>query len=330
MRLDFRGYREVSLFGNALGYQYASSSLFKALEKDPEVTLTEDAEVAIHFCNPQVFKPVPSKRNFLFTMCETDPAPSYHEDPFIYGGASGQIVPSRFCDRILAPVAARWDVPTAISPLGFDPAKHPITPRSFDPREKFRFLWVGAPNGRKGASPVIRAWDLAFQGQDWCHLTIKTTDPKGEGKVSQLSNSVTFDSRFLPAEEMSALVGESHCAVLPSFGEGFGLCHLEALASGLPVITIRHSAPPEFLKDDALYSDFEMVETKSSDGEIFHAALADRVDLARSMAQVVKAYPKWSKRALRGARRVHSSMTWTDASNNLKEAIELLTQRLDD
>jgi len=48
------------------------------------------------------------------------------------------------------------------------------------------------------------------------------------------------------------------------------------------------------------------------------------------MAQVVKAYPKWSKRALRGARRVHSSMTWTDASNNLKEAIELLTQRLDD
>ena len=52
-----------------------------------------------------------------------------------------------------------------------------------------------------------------------------------------------------PHEELPDLLRECDVLVLPSFCEGFGLVLLEALASGLPVITTEATAGPDLIED---------------------------------------------------------------------------------
>jgi len=325
LRIDYRGYKEVELHGNALGYMSASKYLFEALGRSEEVEFSDDAEIALHFCNPRVFKPVAGKKNVLYTMCESNPAPSYHMEPLLLGNVDLQIVPSKFCYDALIDMCRETGVPMEVATLGFDPDAYPYVERSWSPGERFNFLWIGAPNGRKGMGPVSRAWDLGFADQDFASVIFKTTDPKGEGKLQYLSDNCIFDSRFVSREELQELVRQSHCAVLPSHAEGFGLVHLECLATGMPVITVKHSAQVEFLKDDALYAEFQMRKIKTSDGEDFNAAVTNEVDLMRQMAKVIKKYSLYLKRAKRGSDRVHKTRTWKQAAKETLAAIKDFT-----
>ena len=54
---------------------------------------------------------------------------------------------------------------------------------------------------------------------------------------------------------LRALYHRAAALVLPSFGEGFGLPVLEAMACGAPVVTSRGTALPETAGDAALYVD---------------------------------------------------------------------------
>jgi glycosyltransferase involved in cell wall biosynthesis len=60
---------------------------------------------------------------------------------------------------------------------------------------------------------------------------------------------------YLPESELAALTGAAYAMVYPSFFEGFGVPVLEALQSGVPVITSAHSAMQEVAGDAALYAD---------------------------------------------------------------------------
>jgi alpha-1,3-rhamnosyl/mannosyltransferase len=50
---------------------------------------------------------------------------------------------------------------------------------------------------------------------------------------------------YLPDEQVAQLLAGARALIFPSYYEGFGLPVLEAMASGTPVITTRHSAMPE-------------------------------------------------------------------------------------
>jgi len=50
---------------------------------------------------------------------------------------------------------------------------------------------------------------------------------------------------------MSFVYNLADVAVFPHCGEGFGLCHLEAMACGVPVIAHGITATPEIVKDGA-------------------------------------------------------------------------------
>jgi glycosyltransferase involved in cell wall biosynthesis len=60
---------------------------------------------------------------------------------------------------------------------------------------------------------------------------------------------------YVDDELLRALYHQAAALVLPSFGEGFGLPVLEAMACGTPVLTSRVSALPEAAGDAALYVD---------------------------------------------------------------------------
>jgi alpha-1,3-rhamnosyl/mannosyltransferase len=60
---------------------------------------------------------------------------------------------------------------------------------------------------------------------------------------------------FLPGEEMAALMAGCAAFVMPSLYEGFGLPVLEAMASGVPVVTSRGGALEEVAGDAAVLVD---------------------------------------------------------------------------
>jgi alpha-1,3-rhamnosyl/mannosyltransferase len=66
---------------------------------------------------------------------------------------------------------------------------------------------------------------------------------------------------YVPEEDLPALYAGAHLFVLPSYYEGFGLPVLEAMASGVPVVTSNRSSLPEITQGAALLADPDDVDT---------------------------------------------------------------------
>jgi glycosyltransferase involved in cell wall biosynthesis len=60
---------------------------------------------------------------------------------------------------------------------------------------------------------------------------------------------------YLPVEELSAFLGNAELVIYPSFGEGFGLPVLEAMATGAAVVTTRCLSLPEVGGDAVFYTE---------------------------------------------------------------------------
>jgi glycosyltransferase involved in cell wall biosynthesis len=77
-----------------------------------------------------------------------------------------------------------------------------------------------------------------------------------------------FDTRiqttygFVPKKTLVERLHNWDALIFPSRGEGFGLPIVEAMATGLPVITTGWSAPTEFIKDKetGLLTNYKLVE----------------------------------------------------------------------
>ena len=60
---------------------------------------------------------------------------------------------------------------------------------------------------------------------------------------------------FVPEDDLISLIQGADAMVLPSIHEGFGLPLLEAMACGVPSITMNKHAPPEVVGDSGLLVD---------------------------------------------------------------------------
>lgn len=132
-----------------------------------------------------------------------------------------------------------------INPLGvnlrlFYPS---LTPRKY---EVIRFLFLGAVSLHKGAPLLLEAWKkLAL---DRAELWIVGSLPKHVQVPIHSFSNVKIPGRF-PHTELPKLLRQCDVLVLPSYAEGFGLVLLEALASGLPIITTDVTAGPDLIQD---------------------------------------------------------------------------------
>lgn len=269
--------------GNAYGYQHHNRMM--RLHVGRHVDYDDDAQMVVQIVPADKFVPFPGKFNVLFTMWEfLDLPESYIE---AINRADLILVPCSFCKDLFKRYTTK---PVEVVYEGVDPGIYRYHERK--PTVPFRFLWVGAPNPRKGYQLILEAVKI-FEQMAGVEIYIKTTVPKmnwiqtiravwkkrkeifsnpdrkasfwrmlGRIPRPQLADKITrygkhknivFDTRKLPIDELIGLYNSAHCFVLPSFGEGWGLTLSEAMATGAPCVATKHTGTEDFFDEKVGY-----------------------------------------------------------------------------
>jgi len=311
--------------GNAFGYSIHNRMMREHTAK--YVHLTGDAPIALTIASADKFEPIEDKYNYLFTMFETEHIPaSYVQNLHL---ADHIIVPN---DRLVTVFRKYTDRPISVCQEGCDTELFTYKKR-FDPRlsRPFRFLWLGAPNPRKGYISLLEAWKI-FMGYPEVELYMKTTSPKGldknvvageilrqaREKPVKVSN-IIFDARKVSTKELVDLYHQAHVFVMPSTGEGWGLTLTEAMSTGLPCIATRYAGTKMFFDRKVGYpikhdmKPYYVTPYKLAT----EVAIPDTLDLANLMEEVKGNYQKALRKGKAAARKIRESFTWDMAARRL-------------
>lgn len=233
-------------------------------------------------------------------------------------------------------------VPVYVVPLGLDPRM--FSPAIYSARwegpEGFRFLAVGWWQLRKRWDILMRAFADEFLGDDDVHLVLKvhSTEPDQailssmaqtlEGR--ELSNVHLVNASY-PWWQLASLYRACHAFVLPTGGEGYGYPFLEALATGLPVITTDGLGTGEVLRDNLgeAYPGVYLLPARLEDTMVDHPYYAgarwwvvNESDVRASMREVYEDYGVWRKAALEGSEAVRRERSCHVAAASVRRQLE--------
>jgi glycosyltransferase involved in cell wall biosynthesis len=132
-----------------------------------------------------------------------------------------------------------------VIPYGADLARFsPV--QSTDEQEKtFRVLFVGNIGQRKGISYLLRAYQ-AFRGPGTELMLVGSYS--GDPRMMAPFRDQFTHIPHVPQSQLAAIYRDAQVFVLPALLEGMGLVVLEAMASGLPVITTPNG-PGDLVRD---------------------------------------------------------------------------------
>lgn len=136
-------------------------------------------------------------------------------------------------------------VPIAVVPHGVDPERFPLLERVRSGDEPYTFGTFGALSPRKGIDLLLRAFREEFAPAEPVRLLLKSVDPPPIGPIDD--PRVRVLTGFWDDADVLAFLSRLDAFVLPSRAEGFGLCALEAMATGLPAIATDWGGPADYL-----------------------------------------------------------------------------------
>ena len=146
---------------------------------------------------------------------------------------------------------APLDMPIRIAPFGVDDDDLAYHERDWD--GKFRFLLIGVSQFRKGSWLAVEAFRGAFQDRDDVSLSVASYSGSESPMFSRLKseydkyNNIDFYGK---ADNAKEYYHSHHVIVSPHLSEGWGLTIPEAMATGMPGIIARCSAPREYFSPD--------------------------------------------------------------------------------
>jgi glycosyltransferase involved in cell wall biosynthesis len=314
----------------------------------------EDFDLAVHFCAPPHFRPIPGRKNIFYTMCETDPLPAVYRVETLKR-ADVLVVPCRFCKEVYRQF---YGGPIEISPEGVDSIRYPFYQRKTPgPGEPFRFLFLGAWDNRKGGPLVETAFrGLLSEGKmppNW-QLRLKISGVKLNGKAfegvkvqkarrtspgarpefvdaDRLPHftpdlpSIVLDTRNLPVEELVQLYNDAHVFVLPTRGEGFGLSLAESLSTGCPSIWTDWSGPRDYADHEIGYPlkpRLTKINVAANGGvDLVSVAEVNAGQVADAMERVYHQYDAALERGRKASERMRR-FTWAHAAARFIEICE--------
>ena len=168
-----------------------------------------------------------------------------------------------------------------VIPNGIDP----VAMRSVSPSTEISdFIFVGRLIKEKHVDVLVRAFALLLPEFPDRTLLILGDGPEREAIRCRIRDLAIEDKvslkPFLDShEKVISLMKSSHVCVIPSTREGFGIAALEALACGLPVVTMDHP-------DNAIS---ELITEKTG-----FLSLQTADDLAGKMRLALQQYPEMS------------------------------------
>ena len=162
-------------------------------------------------------------------------------------------------------------IPAAVDTSIFNTTIWQIAQR---PTGKFRFCSIFMFGQRKGVEILLKAYGDEFRGRTDVELVIHS--PSMASVLRQRGVSVQdfitqhagpghatifLSLQYVADQYIAKLLAESHCFVLPSRCEGFGLPFLEAAAVGTPSITTNYGGQLDFIDESTgLLVDYTLVD----------------------------------------------------------------------
>lgn len=168
-----------------------------------------------------------------------------------------------------ADIIQQYQIPTEKISVVTGAARKGFHPISWQEKEQVKdsyadgreyFLFIGGIHPRKNLMNLLKAFSLF---KKWQHSNMKILIAGRlawqYGEVLTKLKSYKYRDDvvlldYLPEEQLMKITASAYAMVYPSFFEGFGLPIIEAMQSGVPVISSNTSSMPEVGGDIALYA----------------------------------------------------------------------------
>ncbi len=120
-----------------------------------------------------------------------------------------------------------------------------------------RIIYVGRFDRRKGLGVLLAASARIFKMREDVELVLlgRNKERKDDEEFRVIAKNLGIDDKVkfvdaVPIDQVPLWLYGSDLMVLPSFSESFGLCVIEALACGKPVVSTRCGGPEEVVTED--------------------------------------------------------------------------------
>ena len=201
------------------------------------------------------------------------------------------------------------------------------TPKKRKESEVIKFLHIGEPSVRKGGQLVVDAFIALFGNNPKYSLTIKSTgdhstrvynnyiDKQIIGLPEKIYHNIKIITKDMEDFELVSLYHNHDILVYPSAGEGFGLIPLQALATGMPVISTydwahyKNYLGPLKVKSELIDSEWELVHP----GKVFNPNYQHLLEMMRDAAMNFKAYSGYYYAQ---STKIHEEYNWDQLTNN--------------
>jgi len=180
------------------------------------------------------------------------------------------------------------------------------TPYLRGQNKQIKFLHIDSGSPRKRSDLVLQAFIKAFEGKDDYHLTLKYSGTREHDHIhlnKKTCNTewskkhVSHITDVIPLEDLVKMYHNHDVLVYPSEGEGFGMIPLQALATGMPVIsTSRWCSYDQYFKENIIESKLgisPVVENYKRFGKVVIADLDSTIYQMKKVSENIEQQSKF-------------------------------------
>jgi glycosyltransferase involved in cell wall biosynthesis len=298
------------------GYGHASLKIMESLKRlGHNVTINDpNAPVQLNFSQPTYFKFNKNQYQIGYTPWESTEVPSEWKLNMLA------------CDEVWT--TSDW-CKKVFEENGIPNVKVYPVKRKDD--GVIRFLHIGEPAPRKAGQMVVDAFVSLYGNNHKYSLTIKaynnnTTrvynnyiDKNIVGLPNEIYNNINLITEKCSEEELVDLYHQHDVLVYPTYGEGFGFIPLQALATGMPVISTHdwchyeNYLGPLKLKSELIESPWHF-----HNGKVFEPNQRHLAELMKDVSINFKAYSGYFYAQ---STKIHEEYNWDQLTNKAFEHI---------